>query len=158
MWCRAETLICFCLSCVVFLSSAWRNHQRSRDYLIPGSPDTSLQDLASSRCWSQPLLPGQPINRECLREVIGQCGAHIIQSLFCRSRRLKLYNIMLLHDLVKLTTVSSSRCPSTGQVSLAGAATSVIFVVTEVLSWQAYFCRNKRHVLLVTNMCLLWLK
>ena len=53
------------------------------------------------------------------------------------------------------------------KLSLAGAATSIIFVATNIccdktfvttkicLSWQAYFCHDKRHVL-SKQTCLSW--
>ena len=39
-------------------------------------------------------------------------------------------------------------------LSLAGAATSIIFVTTKVLSWQTYLLSKQLFVM--TNMCLLW--
>ena len=43
-----------------------------------------------------------------------------------------------------------------GGLSLAGAATSIIFVATNVLSRQAYFCRNKDVNTFVATKIYLW--
>ncbi|KAK7107097.1 uncharacterized protein [Littorina saxatilis] len=86
---------------------------RSNTPLSVGRPDSVARDgddhySASLRCQSQlklrPLIQGQPINRECQREAVEQCGRQVLQSLFSRSHRVKLFSLTFLHDLVKHST------------------------------------------------------